>query len=100
METTELKDATQRLMEDLRQVVRDGEDVLRAGAGELSQRSAGAREQLAEAIQSARQMLGQLQQKTIEGAKATDKVVREHPYQAMGIAFGVGLLLGLLIRRR
>ena len=30
---------------------------------------------------------------TVAAAKATDKAVREHPYQAIGIAFGVGLLI-------
>jgi len=32
--------------------------------------------------------------------KATDRVVREHPYQSIGVAFGVGLLIGVLINRR
>ena len=32
--------------------------------------------------------------------KAADKVIRDHPYQTIGIAFGVGLLIGFLARRR
>jgi ElaB/YqjD/DUF883 family membrane-anchored ribosome-binding protein len=41
----------------------------------------------------------QLQDKTIEYSKATDKAIRENPYVALGCAFGAGLLLGLLMMR-
>jgi ElaB/YqjD/DUF883 family membrane-anchored ribosome-binding protein len=40
------------------------------------------------------------EEKAVERAKAADKVIRTHPYQTIGIAFGVGLLLGFLARRR
>ena len=32
-------------------------------------------------------------------SRAADQTVREHPYQAIGIAFGVGLLIGVLAAR-
>jgi ElaB/YqjD/DUF883 family membrane-anchored ribosome-binding protein len=35
-----------------------------------------------------------------EAVKATETYVRENPWQAIGIAAGVGLVLGLLISRR
>ena len=35
----------------------------------------------------------------VRSAKATDKAIRENPYQSLGIAFGVGLLLGCLCKR-
>ena len=39
------------------------------------------------------------EEKAVERAKAADKVIRTHPYQTSGIAFGVGLLVGFLARR-
>jgi ElaB/YqjD/DUF883 family membrane-anchored ribosome-binding protein len=39
------------------------------------------------------------EEKAVERAKAADKVVRDHPYQTIGIALGVGVLLGMLARR-
>ena len=45
-------------------------------------------------------MLQRVQQKTLERAKATDHVIREHPYQTVGIAFGLGVLIGFLVRRK
>jgi ElaB/YqjD/DUF883 family membrane-anchored ribosome-binding protein len=39
------------------------------------------------------------EQKAAERARAADKVVRDHPYQTIGIALGVGLLIGMFARR-
>jgi ElaB/YqjD/DUF883 family membrane-anchored ribosome-binding protein len=40
------------------------------------------------------------QEKAVERAKAADKVIRERPYQTIGLAFGLGLLIGILARRK
>lgn len=95
-----IAESTQKLLRDLRQVVHDGEEVLRAGAGEMGEKGAAARAKLAAALESAKETGRKLQEKTIVGAKATDKVIREHPYQSIGIAFGVGLLIGVLVNRK
>ena len=41
-----------------------------------------------------------VQEGTVAGAKATDRAIREHPYEALGVAFGLGVLIGVLIARR
>lgn len=40
------------------------------------------------------------QEKAVERAKAADKVIRDRPYQTIGLAFGLGLLIGILARRK
>jgi ElaB/YqjD/DUF883 family membrane-anchored ribosome-binding protein len=40
------------------------------------------------------------QEKAVERAKAADKVIRERPYQTIGLVFGLGLLIGSLARRK
>lgn len=40
------------------------------------------------------------EQKAVERAKAADRVVRDHPYQTIGLVFGLGLLIGILARRK
>jgi ElaB/YqjD/DUF883 family membrane-anchored ribosome-binding protein len=97
---SELKDSTQKLLHDLRQVVQDGEEVLRAGVGELGEKGVAARAKLSAALDSAKETARKIQARTVAGAKATDKVIREHPYQSIGIAFGVGLLIGVLVNRK
>lgn len=51
---------------------------------------------LENAIEKAKEVCDRLQDQTVAAAKATDKTIREHPYQAVGVAFGVGVLLGVL----
>ena len=59
------------------------------------------RVKLESAIEKAKDTCERLEAKTVAAAKAADKVVREHPYQAIGIGFAVGLLVGVLaIRKR
>jgi len=96
----EIEQSTERLLQDLRAVVQDGEDLLRAGVHDLSERGMAAREKLSGALQSARETREKLEQRAREGVKATDRLVREHPYQSLGIAFGVGLLIGVLVNRK
>ena len=57
------------------------------------------RAKLDAAVEKAKAVCERLEEKTVEAAKVTDKTVREHPYQAIGIAFGVGLLIGVLATR-
>jgi len=59
-----------------------------------------ARKRLAAALERGKEIYGRVRDKTVEGAKAADEAVREHPYQAIGIAFGVGAIIGYLVARR
>jgi ElaB/YqjD/DUF883 family membrane-anchored ribosome-binding protein len=50
-------------------------------------------------IDKAKDVCERLQNQTTAAAKATDETIREHPYQALGIAFGLGVLIGALVSR-
>lgn len=41
-----------------------------------------------------------LADQAVVSAKATDRAIRDNPYQSVGIALGAGFLLGLLMKRR
>lgn len=97
---SDIEQSTEKLLQDLKEVVRDGEELLRAGADELGERGAAAKEKLAAALEVAKETQRRLQERAIEGAKAADNFIRTNPYQAIGIAFGAGMLLGLLASRR
>jgi ElaB/YqjD/DUF883 family membrane-anchored ribosome-binding protein len=98
--TSDIEESTEKLLHDLKEVVRNGEDLLRAGADELGERGAAAREKLAAALEAARETQRRLQARAVAGAKAADGYIRENPYQIIGVAFGVGMLLGLFASRR
>ncbi len=93
-------EANQRLAGDLKLVMRDAEELLKATAGEAGEKVKEVRSRLATALESAKATCERLQDKTVQAAKATDHVIREHPYESIGIAFGVGLLVGVLVGRR
>jgi len=96
----EIEQSTERLLQDLRTVVQDGEDLLRAGAEDLSERGMAARERLAAALDVAKETKHKLEQRAMASARATDLLIRDNPYQSLGIAFGIGLVIGILVNRR
>jgi len=57
------------------------------------------RVKLESAVEKAKVLCERLQEQTTAAAKAADRTVRENPYQAVGVAFGLGILAGLLISR-
>jgi ElaB/YqjD/DUF883 family membrane-anchored ribosome-binding protein len=103
METRSAEDieaSTEKLMHDLKAVIKDGEQLLKAGARELGERGVAARERLGAALEVAKDTQRRLQERAISTAKATNLMIREHPYESLGIAFGIGVLLGVLANRR
>ena len=92
--------STERLVSDLKTVAHDADDLLKASAGEVTEKAREARERLSAALERAKDACGCLQEKAVAGAKATDKVIRDHPYQSIGIAFGIGVLIGVLVTRK
>lgn len=97
MTTTE---ANERLASDIKLLARDAEELLKATAGEAGEKIKEVRERLSKALETARSTCENLQDQTVETAKAADQTIREHPYESMGVAFGVGVVLGLLFGRR
>jgi ElaB/YqjD/DUF883 family membrane-anchored ribosome-binding protein len=93
-------DANQKLTADLNMVLRDAEELLKATAGAGGENVKAAHGRLALALESAKATCERLKEKTVEAAKATDHVIREHPYESIGIALSVGLLIGVLVGRR
>ena len=93
-------ESTEKLLQDLKAVVHDGEELLRAGAQDLGERGSAARERLAAALETARETRRRLQERAAASAQATDRLIREYPYQSIGIAFGVGILFGILVNRK
>ncbi len=96
----EIEQSTEKLLRDLKAVVHDGEDLLRAGAQDLSERGMAARERLAAALEVAKETRRKIEEKAVASAKATDRLVREYPYQSIGAAFGIGLLIGVVLNRK
>lgn len=86
-----------RLSEDIKNAGRQVKEMATDGADDLASRAKNAR---TAAIESAKAAYQLAQTKARAGAKATDEAIRGHPYTSLGIAFGAGLLIGFLIKRK
>ena len=94
----------EKLVDDVREVISDAEALMRATADDLSGKAKEARAKLTEKVAVAKERLKQIEgvvkEKAMEGAKETDRMIREHPYESLGVAFGLGLLIGILVNRK
>lgn len=96
--------ARERVMADMRALARDAESLLRATADDVSEKAKEARTRLMAAVEKAKSSYDDMQAQGIESAREAarraDETIRSHPYESLGVAFGIGVLLGALIRRR
>jgi ElaB/YqjD/DUF883 family membrane-anchored ribosome-binding protein len=83
----------------LKSVTEDAEHFVRETGQGLSEKAREARARLAASLASAKAGLSKFNEKAVEGAKATDRVIRANPYQSVGVAFGLGILIGVLVTR-
>jgi ElaB/YqjD/DUF883 family membrane-anchored ribosome-binding protein len=93
-----------KLLQDLRVVVEDAETLLKATANQAGEKIQEARARASESIATARVRLVELEKTAMRRARelATegDVYVHENPWTAVGVAAGVGVLLGVLLSRR
>ena len=82
---------------DIAKMGRDAEDTIRETAAEWADQT---KAMGTAALEKAQEAYEYAQNKAVAGAKATDRAIRDNPYRALGIAFGVGLLIGFLTRRK
>ena len=91
---------TQPTSNDMGTLAEDARALMAATADVAGEKVGEARKRLAAALERGKEIYGCVREKAVEGAKATDQAVHEHPYQSIGIAFGVGALIGYLLARR
>jgi ElaB/YqjD/DUF883 family membrane-anchored ribosome-binding protein len=91
---------TDAVVTDLKSVVRDSEQLLEAVAGATGEKAEALRQRLSETLQSARETCCKLEDKAKENLAKADQVVREHPYQSVGVALALGVVIGALIARK
>ena len=82
------------------QLAEDARALMAATADLAGDKVSEARQRLAAALDSGREIYGRVREKAVAGVRATDEAVHEHAYEAIGIAFGVGALIGYLVSRR
>jgi ElaB/YqjD/DUF883 family membrane-anchored ribosome-binding protein len=91
----------QDLVNDLHALVAEAEKMM---GGAISEHSGDELGVLRSRFDAAQERLADLyegtRKKVIAGAKCADQTIRANPYQAVAVAAGVGLLVGVLLGRR
>ena len=94
----------EKLVTDVKVVLSDAEDLLRATASDTSERVKSLRPKLEESVRAAKARVTEAERAALDKAKAaavaTDRFAHENPWKTAGVAGAVGLLLGLVIGRR
>ena len=85
---------------DMGTLAEDARALMAATADVAGEKVTEARKRLGAALEHGKEVYGRVREKALDGVKAADESVRDHPYQAIGIGFGIGALLGYLIARR
>ena len=93
-----------KLVSELRTVISDAEELLRMTADEAGESAAGLRSRVKDRMNQAKDDLVRLQEAAMarahEVGDATDEFVHENPWKSIGIAAGIGLVVGMLVSRR
>ena len=95
---------TQRLKDDLAAVLRDAELLMQASAEYGGEKTAEARARIRESLDAAKRRLHEAERAAVrqgeDAMHATEDYTRKNPWQALGIAAGIGLVIGVLVARR
>lgn len=94
----------EKLFSDMKVVLSDAEDMLKAAATSSGELAVELREKALSSLRRAKEVMQDAQYAVVEkskaAARATDDYVHDHPWKAVGIAAAVGFVIGLIINRR
>jgi len=88
-----MESVSDNLLDDLRAVIAGAEELLRATADQGGAKVEEVRARTEETLRAARARLE-------DTGRRLDDQVREHPWTAVGVAAGIGLIVGVLLGRK
>jgi ElaB/YqjD/DUF883 family membrane-anchored ribosome-binding protein len=93
-----------KLVDEFSAVLAEAEEMLKRAATETGDKARDLRSQVETKLLRAKLSLQELEGRAVDQAKvaarATDDYVHDNPWQAVGVAAAIGLLVGLLVSRR
>ncbi len=94
----------EKIQQDLQSLMKDTRELLRSTAENVGGQTQELRDRLEQRLNTLQHGVSQTAQmageRFKEGFDATDEVVRQYPWQAMGVSLLAGFLLGMMLRRR
>lgn len=96
--------ARDKLTQDFRTLVTDAEELWRVTANQAGEKITQARERIQDSLHEAKVKLAEAEavvtERARQAARYTEEYVQENPWRAIGMAAGIGLVLGILLARR
>ena len=93
-----------KFVQDMRVVISDAEELLRATASQAGEKIGVARERIQDSLHQAKVKLAEteaiVRERAQQAARDGEEYVRDNPWRAIGIAAGIGLVLGLILSRK
>jgi ElaB/YqjD/DUF883 family membrane-anchored ribosome-binding protein len=93
----------EKMLEELRVVVNNAEDLLHTTANQAGEGVAAARARIQENLKNVKHRLHEAEALVLDqsrhAVKTTDKYVHANPWQSIGVAVCAGVIFGLLIKR-
>jgi len=99
MSTATAEKTESHTAEDLRNLLHEAEEALSNTAGDAGEKFDDLRERLRDALNTGKHSFDRLRAEATRRAKQADQIVRDNPYYAIGVAAGVGALIGILVSR-
>jgi ElaB/YqjD/DUF883 family membrane-anchored ribosome-binding protein len=88
------------LSDELHQLASEAEALVGTSGEDMTEKARELRERLADLLEVMKDTFGDLEERATEGLKEVDKSIRKNPYPAIGVALGLGLAAGLLLKRK
>ena len=93
-----------KFVQDMKVVISDAEELLRATATQAGEKIGLARERIQDSLHQAKVKLADaeaiVRERAQQAARDGEEYVRDNPWRAIGIAAGIGLVLGIILSRR
>jgi ElaB/YqjD/DUF883 family membrane-anchored ribosome-binding protein len=94
---------TENILDEFSGMLGEAEDMLKRAANETGDKARDLRSQVESKLLHAKLRLQELQGQAMDqaqqAARATDDLVHDYPWQAIGVAAAVGFVVGLMINR-
>jgi ElaB/YqjD/DUF883 family membrane-anchored ribosome-binding protein len=98
------KSAREKLLADFQAVIADTEELMKSVSSDGAGKTQALRDKVQENLKQARGYLQDIEETVVDkskvAARATDEYVHENAWRTVGIAVGVGILIGMLLRNR
>ena len=94
-----MNNQTQAISNYVGQLAEDAQALMAATAGVTEETVGEARKRLAAALERGRKIYGLVRDKEVEGVRAVNGAMHEHPYEAIAIGVAAGVFIGYLFTR-